>query len=102
MSIEVRPDRSRRNPLHKRIFAVAMTALALIVPTAASAHPYQHATASTTLVPAKTCGSGYVKGTIGGVKKCLRAGEYCSLRYKHQYLKYGFTCSGNPARLHHR
>jgi hypothetical protein len=88
--------------LNKRMTAVAMTALALIVPTAASAHASQHSTPSLTLVPAKTCSSGYVKGIIGGVVKCLRAGEYCSLSYKRQYLKYGFTCSGNPARLHHR
>ena len=88
--------------MKKRMTAVAMTALALIVPTAASAHPAPQAMAATTLVPAKTCSAGYVKGTIGGVVKCLRAGEYCSLRYKSQYLKYGFTCSGSPARLHHR
>jgi hypothetical protein len=102
MSIEDRPDRSRRNLLNTRIAAVALTALALIAPTAASAHPSAHAAGSVTLVPAKSCSSGYVRGTIGGVVKCLRAGEYCSVRYKQQYLRYGFTCSGNPARLHHR
>jgi hypothetical protein len=34
-----------------------------------------------------------VYGRIGGVRKCLRAGEYCARRYQHQYRRYGFTCS---------
>ena len=34
-----------------------------------------------------------VYGKIGGVRKCLRAGEYCARRYRRQYLRYGFTCS---------
>ena len=38
---------------------------------------------------ANSCTYGY----INHVRKCLMAGEYCSRRYRHQYLKYGFTCS---------
>jgi hypothetical protein len=34
-----------------------------------------------------------VYGKIGGVRKCLRAGEYCARRYQRQYRRYGFTCS---------
>ena len=87
----------------KRVLALAGVCAALAFPAAASAHP---ATMSTTrhltLVPAKTCSAGYKKGTINGVVKCLRAGEYCSIKYKKQYVKYGFTCSGSPARLHKR
>jgi hypothetical protein len=32
-------------------------------------------------------------GRVGGVVKCLRAGEYCARRYQRQYIRYGFTCS---------
>jgi hypothetical protein len=41
---------------------------------------------------AKTCSAGYVHGTIGGVQKCLRRGEYCAYRYATQYHRYGFNC----------
>jgi len=34
-----------------------------------------------------------VYGKIGGVRKCLRAGEYCARRYERQYLRYGFECT---------
>ena len=34
-----------------------------------------------------------VYGRIGGVSKCLRAGEYCARRYQNQYRRYGFTCN---------
>ena len=34
-----------------------------------------------------------VYGKIGGVRKCLRAGEYCARRYQNQYRRYGFTCN---------
>jgi hypothetical protein len=34
-----------------------------------------------------------VYGKIGGVRKCLRAGEYCARRYQRQYQRYGFTCN---------
>jgi hypothetical protein len=34
-----------------------------------------------------------VYGKIGGVRKCLRAGEYCARRYRSQYPRYGFSCS---------
>lgn len=41
---------------------------------------------------AKTCSAGYVRGTIGGVQKCLRRGEFCSHSYATQYHHYGFNC----------
>ena len=44
------------------------------------------------VVPAKTCGAGYVRGVIGGAVKCLRRGEYCSAAYASQYVQYGFHC----------
>lgn len=84
----------------KRLLTLLAIGAALIAPTAASAHSTP--IAAIHVVPAKSCSSGYVKGTIGGVVKCLRAGEYCTIKYKAQYVKYGFTCSGSPARLHKR
>jgi hypothetical protein len=55
---------------------------------------------SAPLFAAKTCSSSYTKGTIGGVQKCLRRGEYCAVRYTSTYPRYGFRCYGSPARLH--
>ncbi|HZO35334.1 MAG TPA: hypothetical protein VFB41_00515 [Solirubrobacteraceae bacterium] len=49
-------------------------------------------------VSSKSC-TGYVKATIGGQTKCLRRGQYCAKAYKSQYRRYGFTCTGSPARL---
>jgi hypothetical protein len=42
--------------------------------------------------------------TIGGVHKCLGAGEYCKLAYQRQYERYGFICSTrySPPRLRRR
>jgi hypothetical protein len=85
----------------KRLIAIAALSLSLIAPSAVSAHPTSTGHL-TRVVAAKSCSSGYVKGTIGGVVKCLRAGEYCTIKYKAQYVKYGFKCSGSPARLHKR
>ncbi len=84
----------------RRFVLTLAAAAALVYPAAASAHP--QARPAIHVVAAKSCSAGYVKGTIGGAVKCLRAGEYCSLRYKSQYLQYGFVCSGSPARLHKR
>jgi hypothetical protein len=41
---------------------------------------------------AKTCSSAYVHAVIGGEQKCLGRGEYCAVRDKRQYPKYGFVC----------
>lgn len=74
------------------ILAALGVAFAPAYSTAASQSGYPGA------VAAKTC-RGYVKATIGGQTKCLRRGEYCAKAYKTQYRRYGFTCSGDPARL---
>lgn len=55
------------------------------------------ATSATAAVTARThpaAVSAYcVYAPIGGVRKCLHAGEYCARRYQRQYVHYGFTCS---------
>jgi hypothetical protein len=38
------------------------------------------------------CSAGYVDGVIGGVHKCLHAGEFCSPSHQSDYGRYGFAC----------
>jgi hypothetical protein len=81
----------------KRRFALLAAILATIVaagPGTAVAQP------SSTLALTKTCSHSYTRGVVGGQVKCLRRGEYCAVRYKSQYVRYGFRCYGSPARLH--
>jgi hypothetical protein len=75
--------------------AVLVVATGAIVAPAPLAHP-----ASAPASALKTCRHGFVRGVIGGAEKCLHAGEYCAIRYAKQYRRYGFRCSGSPARLH--
>jgi hypothetical protein len=51
-----------------------------------------------------TCGHGYTRATFGGKVKCLRAGQSCSWRYRHQYLRYHLACmrKSHSFRLVHR
>lgn len=42
---------------------------------------------------AKSCSAGYTHAVIGGAQKCLHAGEYCAVRLRRQYPRYGFTCT---------
>src|SRR5690348_1717576 len=39
-----------------------------------------------------TCSSSYTSALVGGVPKCLRAGEYCSPGAEADYERYGFSC----------
>src|SRR4051794_10975677 len=38
------------------------------------------------------CRSGYVDAVVGGVHKCLHAGEFCSPAREADYERYGFAC----------
>ena len=40
------------------------------------------------------CRAGYVDGIVGGVHKCLHAGEFCSPDRQADYARYGFACIG--------
>jgi hypothetical protein len=89
--------------MRSRLLSVLAVLALAATPTAALADGGTHATghhATSAATAAKSCGRGYVKAKIGGQTKCLRRGEYCAKKYASQYRKYGFTCSGNPARLH--
>jgi hypothetical protein len=59
--------------------------------------------ASSTFRPdavAKTCSAGYKHAVIGGVEKCLRAGEFCTHAYDGQYRRYGYRCIKYYANVH--
>lgn len=62
--------------------------LALMAPATASA------------APVSSCS--YAK--IGGERKCLRTGQFCTRSYQRQYLRHGFSCSSrdNNGRYHLR
>ena len=71
--------------------------LALVLVSAVAAFGAAGANAAHPLVAvpdavAKTCSSGYTHAVIGGVQKCLRAGEFCAHRYDSQYRRYGYRC----------
>jgi hypothetical protein len=72
--------------------AAAPVGSALAAPTSARHHVIA--------IAAKSCSAGFRRGVIGGAVKCLRRGEYCAVRYRSQYRRYGYACSGRPARLH--
>jgi hypothetical protein len=38
------------------------------------------------------CRSGYVDAVVGGVHKCLHAGEFCSPAHEADYERHGFSC----------
>jgi len=78
--------------------AVAALGVAF-APAATSLADTHRPPAAPVAIAAKSC-AGYVKATIGGETKCLRRGQYCAVAYRKQYRRYGFTCSGSPARLH--
>jgi hypothetical protein len=76
-----------------------LAALALAVAAPAHDASARAGRAPAPAAAAKTCRGGYVRGVIGGEVKCLHRGEYCAVRYARQYPRYGFRCSGSPARL---
>jgi hypothetical protein len=39
-----------------------------------------------------TCSSSFVQGIVGGVPKCLHAGEFCAAAHEPDYERYGFSC----------
>lgn len=82
--------------LRRRALALALAVAGLSAGTAAS--PAAALRPRAPAAAAKTC-RGSVRGIIGGQVKCLRRGEYCATRYRAQYVRYGFHCSGSPARL---
>lgn len=68
---------AQRQSLRSTVVALAALVVCLFVPASASA---------------KTCSGDYVHAVIGGSQKCLGRGEYCAVRAKRQYPRYGFIC----------
>jgi hypothetical protein len=50
------------------------------------------ATPATSAEPLKTCGSGYVHAKLSWGEKCLRAGQFCTIKGDREYHRYGFHC----------
>jgi hypothetical protein len=75
----------------RRRLAVLLAALTLVAWPVASA-PASLSAAPSQAVAAKTCSSGYKHAVIGGMHKCLRAGQFCTRGYDKQYRKYGYRC----------
>ena len=42
--------------------------------------------------PPRTCAANYTRGAIGGVSKCLAAGQLCQQAHTADYTRYGFRC----------
>ena len=75
--------------------------LAVVLATVAASFAAGTAAPAQPLVPAalaKTCSAGFTHAVIGGVHKCLRAGEFCARRYDAQYRRYGYRCVRPDAR----
>jgi hypothetical protein len=43
--------------------------------------------------PPRKCAPNYTPGVIGGVSKCLAAGQLCQQAHTADYTRYGFRCS---------
>jgi len=43
--------------------------------------------------PPHKCPPNFTQGTIGGVPKCLAAGQQCQQAHAADYTKYGFRCT---------
>jgi hypothetical protein len=81
--------------MRKRIAGATVALLLAAVPAAtppAGAHEPRPAPVA---AAAKSCSGSFVRARIGGVTKCLHAGEFCAKRYRRQYRRYGFTCAAN-------
>ncbi|MFL5917247.1 MAG: hypothetical protein ACJ74X_00860 [Gaiellaceae bacterium] len=69
------------------------TRLAIVLATLlAAAGSAAAAPATTPAAIAKTCSSSYTHAVVGGVHKCLRAGEFCTRAFDSQYRRYGYRC----------
>src|SRR5437868_1438829 len=65
----------------RRGAVVLVVLAALAAATASRSAPFQTA-----------CSSSFVQGIVGGVPKCLRAGEFCAAAHESDYERYGFSC----------
>jgi hypothetical protein len=73
---------------------------AILVAALAAAGAHAQSPASIPAAVAKTCSSGFTHAVIGGVEKCLRAGEFCAHAYDSQYRRHGYRCIKYYANVH--
>ena len=43
--------------------------------------------------PPRKCATNFTQGSIGGVSKCLAAGQQCQQAHAADYTRYGFRCA---------
>ncbi|MBA3734405.1 MAG: hypothetical protein H0W90_04270 [Actinobacteria bacterium] len=75
--------------LGRRISVILAVVLAAFA--AATSSPAQPL-AQTPATVLKSCSGSFTHAVIGGVEKCLRAGEFCVRRSDSQYRRYGYRC----------
>jgi hypothetical protein len=75
--------------LHRGLVLLAIAGTLAVVLGGLTALGASHADTRT---PGKACRSGFVRGTIGGKRVCLKAGKRCQGRFDTQYHRFGFHC----------
>ncbi|MGZ6564462.1 MAG: hypothetical protein ACXVH3_32355 [Solirubrobacteraceae bacterium] len=80
-------------------FAAALAVAAAFGASAPAPAAALHGRAPIRVVAAKSCSSGYKRGVINGVVKCLRRGEFCTHSADRQYRRYGFRCTHYDGRV---
>ena len=69
------------------VLAVAVTAFA-----GSAVAPATDSLALAPSAQAKACSSGWKHAVLPTGHKCLRAGQYCAIRFERQYHQYGYHC----------
>jgi hypothetical protein len=73
--------------MRARLFLIVVLAVAAL-----AAGRVAPATSAAPAAPLKTCGRGYVHANLSWGEKCLRAGQFCTIKGDHEYHRYGFHC----------
>ncbi len=63
-------------------------------PTPPKPKPKPKPAATSAAAANRTCNKGFTQGRIGGVSKCLAAGQQCQQTHAADYTRYGLTCTG--------
>src|ERR1700694_2595404 len=71
--------------LHRGFVVLAVAATAAVLLGGLTALGASHADART---PGKACRSGFVRGTIGGKRVCLKSGKRCQKKFDQHYYRF--------------